>query len=120
MSGVMAKVEPVSKQMTTSDPLVWIDCEMTGLDLGADALIEVAVVVTDYELRPLAEGIDVLIKPSAAALEQMNDYVRTMHTSSGLLAELEDGLTMEAARKTVLDYVTSLVPEPRSDKLEGH
>ena len=76
MSGVMAKVEPVSKQMTTSDPLVWIDCEMTGLDLGADALIEVAVVVTDYELRPLAEGIDVLIKPSAAALEQMNDYVR--------------------------------------------
>ena len=114
MSGAMAKVESVSKQMTTSDPLVWIDCEMTGLDLGADALIEVAVVVTDYELRPLAEGIDVLIKPSAAALEQMNDYVRTMHTSSGLLAELEDGLTMEAARKTVLDYVTSLVPEPRS------
>ena len=52
MSGAMAKVESVSKQMTTSDPLVWIDCEMTGLDLGADALIEVAVVVTDYELRP--------------------------------------------------------------------
>ena len=120
MSGAMAKVEPVSKQMTTSDPLVWIDCEMTGLDLGADALIEVAVVVTDYELRPLAEGIDVLIKPSAAALEQMNDYVRTMHTSSGLLAELEDGLTMEAARKTVLDYVTSLVPEPRSAQLAGN
>ena len=48
--------------MTTSDPLVWIDCEMTGLDLGADALIEVAVVVTDYELKPLGEGIDVLIK----------------------------------------------------------
>ena len=120
MSGAMAKVESVSKQMTTSDPLVWIDCEMTGLDLGADALIEVAVVVTDYELRPLAEGIDVLIKPSAAALEQMNDYVRTMHTSSGLLAELEDGLTMEAARKTVLDYVTSLVPEPRSAQLAGN
>ena len=120
MPGAMAKVESVSKQMTTSDPLVWIDCEMTGLDLGADALIEVAVVVTDYELSPLAEGIDVLIKPSAAALEQMNDYVRTMHTSSGLLAELEDGLTMEAARKTVLDYVTSLVPEPRSAQLAGN
>ena len=103
-------VVPVSKQMTTSDPLVWIDCEMTGLDQSADALIEVAVVVTDYELKPLAEGIDVLIKPPAAALEQMDDYVRTMHTSSGLLAALEDGVTMETARTKVLDYVTSLVP----------
>ena len=64
---------PVSKQMTTSDPLVWIDCEMTGLNQSADALIEVAVVVTDYELKPLAEGIDVLIKPPSAALEQMDD-----------------------------------------------
>ena len=107
-------VVPVSKQMTTSDPLVWIDCEMTGLDQSADALIEVAVVVTDYELKPLAEGIDVLIKPPAAALEQMDDYVRTMHTSSGLLAALEDGVTMETARTKVLDYVTSLVPEPRT------
>ena len=113
-------VVPVSKQMTTSDPLVWIDCEMTGLDQSADALIEVAVVVTDYELRPLAEGIDVLIKPPAAALEQMDDYVRTMHTSSGLLAALEDGVTMETARSTVLDYVTSLVPEPRTAQLAGN
>ena len=113
-------VVPVSKQMTTSDPLVWIDCEMTGLDQSADALIEVAVVVTDYELKPLAEGIDVLIKPPAAALEQMDDYVRTMHTSSGLLAALEDGVTMETARTTVLDYVTSLVPEPRTAQLAGN
>ena len=113
-------VVPVSKQMTTSDPLVWIDCEMTGLDQSADALIEVAVVVTDYELKPLAEGIDVLIKPPAAALEQMDDYVRTMHTSSGLLAALEDGVTMETARSTVLDYVTSLVPEPRTAQLAGN
>ena len=113
-------VAPVSKQMTTSDPLVWIDCEMTGLDQSADALIEVAVVVTDYELKPLAAGIDVLIKPPAAALEQMDDYVRHMHTSSGLLAALEDGVTLEAARATVLDYVTSLVPEPRTAQLAGN
>ena len=106
--------------MTTSDPLVWIDCEMTGLELSTDALIEVAVVVTDYELKPLAEGIDVLIRPPADALERMGDYVRNMHTSSGLLTELEGGLTMEAARKTVLDYVTSLVPEPRSAQLAGN
>ena len=110
----------MSKQMTTSDPLVWIDCEMTGLELSTDALIEVAVVVTDYELKPLAEGIDVLIRPPADALERMGDYVRNMHTSSGLLTELEGGLTMEAARKTVLDYVTSLVPEPRTAQLAGN
>ena len=114
------RVAPVSKQMTTSDPLVWIDCEMTGLELSTDALIEVAVVVTDYELKPLAEGIDVLIRPPADALERMGDYVRNMHTSSGLLTELEVGLTMEAARKTVLDYVTSLVPEPRTAQLAGN
>ena len=96
----MTTVAPVSKQMTTSDPLVWIDCEMTGLDQSADALIEVAVVVTDYELKPLAEGIDVLIKPPAAALE--------------------DGVTMDTARTTVLDYVTSLVPEPRTAQLAGN
>ena len=114
------RVVPVSKQMTTSDPLVWIDCEMTGLELSTDALIEVAVVVTDYELKPLAEGIDVLIRPPADALERMGDYVRNMHTSSGLLTELEGGLTMEAARKTVLDYVTSLVPEPRTAQLAGN
>ena len=89
--------------MTTSDPLVWIDCEMTGLDLGKDALIEVAVVVTDYELKPLGEGIDVLIKPPAQALEQMNDFVRQMHTSSGLLDELDGGLTMSEAQRVVLD-----------------
>ena len=114
------RVDPVSKQMTTSDPLVWIDWEMTGLELSTDALIEVAVVVTDYELKPLAEGIDVLIRPPADALERMGDYVRNMHTSSGLLTELEGGLTMEAARKTVLDYVTSLVPEPRTAQLAGN
>ena len=114
------RVDPVSKQMTTSDPLVWIDCEMTGLELSTDALIEVAVVVTDYELKPLAEGIDVLIRPPADALERMGDYVRNMHTSSGLLTELEGGLTMEAARKTVLDYVTSLVHEPRTAQLAGN
>ncbi|QKD80681.1 MULTISPECIES: oligoribonuclease [Actinomyces] len=106
--------------MTTSDPLVWIDCEMTGLDLGADALIEVAVVVTDYELKPLGEGIDVVIKPPAAALEQMNDFVRGMHTSSGLLDELEQGLTMAEAQQAVLDHVRSLAPTARTAQLAGN
>lgn len=106
--------------MSTSDPLVWIDCEMTGLDLKADALIEVAVVVTDYELRPLGEGIDVLIAPPAAALEQMEDFVRQMHTSSGLLAQLGEGLGLEEAQAVVLDHVRGLVPAPRTAQLAGN
>jgi oligoribonuclease len=106
--------------MTTADPLVWIDCEMTGLDLSADALIEVAAVVTDYDLKPLGKGIDVLIRPPAAALEQMGDFVRDMHTSSGLLAELGNGLTMAEAQRAVLDYVRSLVPQPRTAQLAGN
>lgn len=99
---------------------MWIDCEMTGLDLGADALIEVAVVVTDYELKPLGEGVDVLIRPPAEALEQMGDYVRQMHTSSGLLTELEDGLTMEEAQRVVLEHVRSLVPTAGVAQLAGN
>ena len=110
----------VSRQMTTADPLVWIDCEMTGLDLSADALIEVAAVVTDYDLKPLGKGIDVLIRPPAAALEQMGDFVRDMHTSSGLLDELGNGLTMAEAQHAVLDYVRSLVPQPRTAQLAGN
>ncbi|WP_194949829.1 oligoribonuclease [Actinomyces trachealis] len=106
--------------MTTSDPLVWIDCEMTGLDLGADALVEVAVVVTDYDLRPLAPGLDVLIKPPAEALVQMGDFVRQMHTASGLLADLEAGLSLEEATATVMEYVKRLVPTPHSAQLAGN
>ncbi|WP_196717623.1 oligoribonuclease [Actinomyces trachealis] len=106
--------------MTTSDPLVWIDCEMTGLDLGADALVEVAVVVTDYDLRPLAPGLDVLIKPPAEALAQMGDFVRQMHTASGLLADLEAGLSLEEATATVMEYVKGLVPTPHSAQLAGN
>ena len=79
---------------TVKDPLVWIDCEMTGLDVGADALIEVAVVITDADLTVVDPGIDVLISPPAAAWEGMSDFVRDMHTKSGLLDDLKDGVTM--------------------------
>ena len=82
---------PAPTGQESADRIVWIDCEMTGLDLGADALVEVAVVVTDSELRVLGEGVDVIIAPPAESLEQMNDFVRTMHTTSGLLDQLADG-----------------------------
>ncbi len=103
-----------------NDKLVWIDCEMTGLDLGADALIEVAALVTDFELNVLGDGVDIVIKPSAAALEQMNDVVRTMHTRSGLLTELDGGVDLATAEDAVLDYVREHVPEPNKAPLAGN
>ena len=88
-----------------SDRLVWIDCEMTGLDLGADALVEVAALVTDFELNVLGEGIDVIIKPSQDALDQMVEFVRSMHEKSGLLDALAGGTTLADAEEQVLVYV---------------
>jgi oligoribonuclease len=103
-----------------NDRLVWIDCEMTGLDLAADATIEVAVLVTDYELNVLDDGIDLVIKPPAAALEQMGDFVRNMHTESGLLAELDAGIELADAEQQVLDYISGFVKEPRKAALAGN
>jgi oligoribonuclease len=103
-----------------NDRLVWIDCEMTGLDLETDALIEVAVLVTDYELNVIDEGIDLIIAPPAGALEQMGDFVREMHTASGLLAELPTGIPLADAEKQVLDYITGHVPESRKAALAGN
>ncbi len=104
----------------SQDRIVWIDCEMTGLDLVADALVEVAALVTDSDLTVLGEGVDVVIRPPAESLTQMRDVVRTMHTSSGLLDELEAGLTVEAAQQAVLDYVRAWVPDPRRAPLAGN
>ncbi len=100
--------------------IVWIDCEMTGLNLETDALIEVAVLITDAELNVLDEGISVVIKPDEAALEQMDDFVRDMHIASGLLPELADGMGMDEAQKLVLEYITARVPEPKKALLGGN
>ena len=104
----------------TSDRIVWIDCEMTGLDLAADALVEVAVVVTDSELQVLDGGIDVIVAPPPEALAQMNDYVRTMHTTSGLLDELAGGVTLDEAQRIVLEYVRRWVPDQGKAPLAGN
>jgi oligoribonuclease len=104
----------------SAEKIVWIDCEMTGLSLEHDALIEVAVLVTDAELNILGDGVDVVIKPPAAALEQMGDFVRTMHTSSGLITELDAGLAMADAQKVVMDYIRSYAPEPNKALLAGN
>ena len=93
---------------------------MTGLDLEADALIEVAVVVTDAQLNPLDAGLDVVIAPTPGSLEQMNSFVRDMHTSSGLLQELPDGLSMQDATERVLAYIKRFVPQPGKALLAGN
>lgn len=93
---------------------------MTGLDVTRDALIEVAVVITDADLNIVDPGIDVLITPPAEALEGMNDFVRQMHTSSGLLDELPSGTTMEDAQLQVLDYIRRFVPTPKKALLAGN
>jgi oligoribonuclease len=103
-----------------SDRLVWIDCEMTGLDLGADALIEVAALVTDFELNVLGEGIDVIIKPSQESLDQMVEFVRSMHEKSGLLEELDGGTTLADAEEQVLAYIHEHCPEGSRPPLAGN
>jgi oligoribonuclease len=103
-----------------TDRLVWIDCEMTGLDLARDALIEIACLVTDGDLTVLDEGIDLVIKPPAEALDHMLDVVREMHTASGLLDELASGVTLAEAQDQVLGYVRGHVPEPRKVPLCGN
>ncbi|MBI0299296.1 oligoribonuclease [Streptomyces sp. PRKS01-29] len=103
-----------------NDRMVWIDCEMTGLSLANDALIEVAALVTDSELNILGDGVDIVVRPPAEALVTMVEVVREMHTTSGLLAELEGGTTLEDAQDQVLAYIREHVPEAGKAPLCGN
>ena len=102
------------------DPLVWIDCEMTGLDLSVDELVEVAVVVTDYDLKPLDDGFTVVIKPDQTALDHMGDFVTNMHRESGLLDEILHGKTLAEAEYEVLEYILRFVPDAATAPLAGN
>ena len=103
-----------------NDRLVWIDCEMTGLDLTADALVEVAALVTDFDLEVLGDGVDLIVKPPAEALDQMGDFVREMHQRSGLLDHLATGITLAEAEEQVLAYVREHCPEGSRPPLAGN
>ncbi|RZU52312.1 oligoribonuclease [Krasilnikovia cinnamomea] len=104
-----------------ADLLVWIDCEMTGLDLGKDALIEVAALVTDPDLNVLGEGIDLVIHADDAALDAMPEVVRDMHAKSGLTEEVRrSAITIAEAEDAVLTYVREFVPSPRTAPLCGN
>jgi oligoribonuclease len=107
--------------VAVADLLVWIDCEMTGLDLGKDALIEVAALVTDPDLNVLGEGVDVVIHADESALAGMPDVVREMHEKSGLTDEVRRStVTVPEAEDMIMEYITSWVPDPRSAPLCGN
>ncbi len=105
---------------TSSDRLVWIDCEMTGLDLEVDELVEIAVVITDFELNVLDPGLSIVIKPDDSALEHMGDFVRQMHTTSGLIEEIPNGKSLAEAEYEVLEYVLKFAPTARTAPLAGN
>ena len=100
--------------------LIWIDCEMTGLDIFHDELCEISVVPTDFDLNVLDEGIDFVIKPSDAAVANMNDFVRAMHTRSGLINEWEHGLSLDEAQAKVIEYVRKFTPAGVKPLLAGN
>lgn len=103
-----------------NDRLVWIDCEMTGLDLAIDELVEIAVVITDFELRPLDPGFQVVIRPSDAARANMNEFVSKMHETSGLINEISRGLPLAEAEAQTLAYIKRFVPVERRAPLAGN
>ncbi len=105
---------------TVSDRLVWIDCEMTGLDIDADELVEIAVVITDYDLKPVDDGLDIVIKPDDSALANMGEFVTNMHTSSGLLEEIPQGVSVAEAEYQVLEYVLKHIPAEQRAPLAGN
>ncbi len=105
---------------TANDALVWIDCEMTGLDLDKDELVEIAVVITDVDLVPLDPGIDLVIKPDQSALDGMGNFVRQMHTTSGLIEEIPHGKSLAEAEYEVMEYILKYVPNEQKAPLAGN
>jgi oligoribonuclease len=107
--------------MATELPhLIWIDCEMTGLNLATDALVEIAVLVTDSELNVIGEGVDVVIHATGGQLDSMSDFVREMHTTSGLITEIPNGIAMQEAEEQILTYLKSAGTEPGKSPLAGN
>ena len=100
--------------------LIWIDCEMTGLSLTKDLLVEIAVLVTDCELNVIGEGVDVVIKASAEQLVEMEDFVRAMHTTSGLITEIPHGISIIEAELQVIAYLLECGIQPGKSPLAGN
>ena len=96
--------------MAANDRLVWIDCEMTGLSVAADEIVEIACIVTEADLTEIDTGISLVVKPNDAPLAAMDPFVLNMHTVSGLLEKIPGGITLADAEEQVLAYVKQHVP----------
>ena len=105
--------------MPAEDRLVWIDLEMTGLDPMHDEIVEIACIVTEGDLTELDEGISLVVKPNDAPLAAMDQFVVDMHTSSGLIDEIPQGISLADANEAVLAYIKSHIPESRKAPLAG-
>ena len=103
-----------------SEYIVWVDCEMTGLDVTVDEICEIAVVVTDQELNEVDPGLQIVVKPSRKALKNMGEFVTNMHTESGLIEEIPNGVSISTAETQVLEYIKQWIPEERSAPLAGN
>lgn len=100
--------------------LIWIDCEMTGLDLEKDVLVEIAVLVTDSELNVIGEGIDLVIAATPEQLAGMNEFVTQMHTNSGLITEIPTGISVSAAEDAIIKYLESASTVAGKSPLAGN
>jgi oligoribonuclease len=100
--------------------IVWVDCEMTGLEVGVDEICEIAVIVTDEDLKPVHEGFQVVVKPSRKAMKNMGEFVTNMHTVSGLITEIPKGISIKKAEQQVLDYVKQWVTDKGTAPLAGN
>jgi oligoribonuclease len=103
-----------------SDYIVWVDCEMTGLDVTVDEICEIAVVVTDQELNEVDPGLQIVVKPGRKALKNMGEFVTNMHTESGLIEEIPNGVSISKAETQVLEYIKQWIPEERTAPLAGN
>jgi oligoribonuclease len=117
VAAVPERVDPAAGAQV----LVWLDLEMTGLDVERDAIVEIASVVTDTDLQPLDDGIDVVVRQPDDVLARMDDYVRAMHEKSGLLGEIgTTGVDLAEAGGQVLAYVRGHAPQPGAVPLCGN
>ncbi len=116
----MENEKEVKQIVLPKHPLVWIDCEMTGLDPEVDELVEIAVVITNFDLEPIGPGMDLVIKAGDAALKQMDDFVTNMHTESGLIEDIPHGLELGDAQEKVLQYIQKYVPTAGVAQLAGN
>lgn len=110
----------VSAMANEQPNLIWIDCEMTGLSLKKDVLLEIAVLVTDSELNVIGDGVDVVIKATPEQLAGMNEFVTQMHTTSGLITEIPNGISLQEAESRVIAYLESAATQPGKSPLAGN